>query len=57
MRAPQAGEEIVGADLDGTRPDNPNAGKNPHAVALGKLGGAKGCSAGQFTDFWYTEPK
>ena len=26
---------------DGPRPD-PNEGKNPHAVALGKLGGAKG---------------
>jgi hypothetical protein len=32
---------------DGPRPDPPdrNEGKNPHAVALGKLGGAKGGKA------------
>jgi hypothetical protein len=33
-------EQAIGEPLD-----NPNAGKNPAAVALGKLGGAKGGAA------------
>jgi hypothetical protein len=35
-------EQAIGEHLDGTPLDDPNAGKNPAAVALGKLGGAKG---------------
>jgi len=35
-------EQSIGEKLDGSPLDDPNAGKNPAAVALGKLGGAKG---------------
>lgn len=35
-------EEAVREHLDGTPLENPNAGKNPHAVALGRMGGQKG---------------
>jgi hypothetical protein len=35
-------EKAIGEHLDGTPLENPDAGKNPAAVALGKLGGAKG---------------
>lgn len=35
-------EKIIGEKLNGEPLDDPNAGKNPAAVALGKLGGAKG---------------
>lgn len=35
-------EQAIGEKLDGSPLDNPNAGKNPAAVALGKLGGPKG---------------
>jgi hypothetical protein len=35
-------EQIIGEKLSGEPLDDPNAGKNPAAVALGKLGGAKG---------------
>lgn len=35
-------EQAIGEHLDGTPLEDPNAGKNPAAVALGKLGGAKG---------------
>jgi hypothetical protein len=38
-------EQAVGEKLDGSALDDPNAGKNPAAVALGKLGGAKGGAA------------
>ena len=38
-------EQAIGEKLDGTPLDDPNAGKNPAAVALGKLGGAKGGAA------------
>lgn len=38
-------EKAIGEKLDGTPLDDPNAGKNPAAVALGKLGGAKGGAA------------
>ena len=35
-------EQAIGEKLDGSTLDDPNAGKNPAAVALGRLGGAKG---------------
>lgn len=38
-------EQAIGEKLDGSPLDNPDAGKNPAAVALGKLGGAKGGKA------------
>jgi hypothetical protein len=38
-------EQTIGEHLDGTPLVDPNAGKNPAAVALGKLGGAKGGAA------------
>jgi len=38
-------EQAIGEHLDGTPLEDPNAGKNPAAVALGKLGGAKGGKA------------
>ena len=38
-------EQAIGEKLSGAPLDEPDAGKNPHAVALGKLGGAKGGNA------------
>jgi hypothetical protein len=38
-------EQAIGEKLDGTPLDDPNKGKNPAAVALGRLGGAKGGAA------------
>ena len=38
-------EQAIGEHLDGTPLEDPNAGKNPAAVALGRLGGAKGGKA------------
>lgn len=38
-------EQAIGEKLDGSPLDDPHAGKNPAAVALGKLGGAKGGKA------------
>ena len=35
-------EQAIGEHLDGTPLENPDARKNPHAVALGRLGGQKG---------------
>lgn len=35
-------EQAIGEHMDGTPLEDPNAGKNTAAVALGKLGGAKG---------------
>lgn len=35
-------EQAIGEKLDGSQLPDPDAGKNPAAVALGKLGGAKG---------------
>lgn len=32
-------EQAIGEKLDGSSLDDPNAGKNPATVALGKLGG------------------
>jgi len=38
-------EPAIGEHLDGMPLDGPNVGKNPAAVALGKLGGKKGGAA------------
>jgi hypothetical protein len=38
-------EQAIGERVDGTPLEDPNAGKNPAAVALGRLGGAKGGKA------------
>lgn len=38
-------EQAIGEHMDGTALEDPNEGKNPAAVALGKLGGAKGGKA------------
>lgn len=38
-------EQAIGEQMDGSPLLDPNAGKNPAAVALGKLGGAKGGKA------------
>ncbi len=38
-------EQAIGEKLDGSPLDDPQAEKNPAAVALGKLGGAKGGKA------------
>lgn len=35
-------EQAIGEHLDGTPLENPDEGKNPHAIALGRLGGQKG---------------
>jgi hypothetical protein len=34
-------EQAIGEQMDGTPLEDPNAGKNPTAVAMGKLGGGK----------------
>jgi hypothetical protein len=38
-------DQAIGEKLDGSPLPDPHAGKNPAAVALGKLGGAKGGAA------------
>jgi hypothetical protein len=38
-------EQAIGETMDGRPLPNPDDGKNPAAVALGKLGGAKGGKA------------
>ncbi|HEU0046603.1 MAG TPA: hypothetical protein VFQ43_03220 [Nitrososphaera sp.] len=38
-------EQAIGEKLDGSPLDNPAEGKNPHAVALGRMGGMKGGKA------------
>ncbi len=38
-------EQAIGEKLDGTPLEDEDKGKNPAAVALGKLGGAKGGKA------------
>ncbi len=38
-------EQAIGEQLDGSPLPDKDAGKNPAAVALGKLGGAKGGAA------------
>jgi hypothetical protein len=37
----RAVEQAIGEHLDGTPLEGPHAGKNPAAVALGKLGGGR----------------
>ena len=41
----RAVEQAIGEQWDGSPLPDKNAGKNPAAVALGKLGGAKGGAA------------
>jgi hypothetical protein len=43
--APNIAEQAIGEKLDGSPLDDPHAGKNPAAVALGRLGGQKGGKA------------
>ena len=38
-------EKAIGEHLDGTPLEDPDAGKNPHAVEIGKIGGQKGGKA------------
>lgn len=38
-------EQAIGKHLDGIPLEDPKAGKNPNAVALGRLGGQKGGKA------------
>jgi len=38
-------EQAIGEKLDGSPLEDPNTGKNPHAVALGRIGGMKGGKA------------
>ena len=38
-------EQAIGEQLDGSPLEDPQKGKNPAAVALGKLGGEKGGKA------------
>lgn len=38
-------EQAIGEHMDGTPLEDANAGKNPAAVALGRLGGKKGGKA------------
>lgn len=38
-------EQAIGEKMDGSPLLDPNEGKNPHAVALGRMGGAKGGAA------------
>jgi hypothetical protein len=38
-------EQAIGEKMDGSPLPDPDKGKNPHAVALGRLGGAKGGKA------------
>lgn len=38
-------EHAIGEQMDGTPLDDPISGKNPQAVARGRLGGAKGGKA------------
>jgi hypothetical protein len=38
-------EQAIGEKMDGSPLPDPNAGKNPAAVALGRLGGQKGGKA------------
>lgn len=45
VRARQIVERAIGEHMDGTPLEDPNAGKNPHAVALGRMGGKKGGKA------------
>ena len=50
-------EQAIGEKLSGEPLDDPNAGKNPAAVALGKLGGAKGGAARAAAWCWWKKKK
>lgn len=41
----RAVERAISEHFDGATLEDPNEGKNPHAVALGRLGGQKGGKA------------
>jgi hypothetical protein len=45
IRAREVVEKAIGEHSDGSPLENPDANKNPHAVALGRLGGRKGGKA------------
>ena len=45
MTAFRVVEQAIGEKMDGSPLPDPNEGKNPAAVALGKLGGKKGGKA------------
>src|SRR5579864_5033485 len=45
VKACEVFEQGIGEHLDGTPLENPDEGKNPHAVALGRMGGQKGGKA------------
>ena len=45
VRARQIVEQAIGEQLDGTPLEDLDTQKNPHAVALGRLGGKKGGQA------------
>lgn len=45
MNAFRVVEQAIGEHMDGTALEDPDAGKNKAAVALGKLGGKKGGAA------------
>jgi hypothetical protein len=45
MIARRVVEQAIGEQLDGSPLPDKDAGKNPHAVALGRLGGKKGGKA------------
>jgi hypothetical protein len=45
VNASLAVEQVIGEHANGTPLETLNAGKNPAAVALGKLGGVKGGNA------------
>lgn len=42
VKALRVVEQAIGQKMDGSPLEDPDAGKNPAAVALGRLGGAKG---------------
>ena len=45
MNARRVVEQAIGEHMDGTPLEDPNAGKNPKAIARGRLGGRKGGKA------------
>ena len=45
VNASRVAEKAIGEHMDGTPLEDPNAGKNQAAVALGRLGGKKGGKA------------
>src|ERR1051326_6805613 len=45
VKAREVFEQGIGEHLDGTPLENPDEGKNPHAIAVGRMGGKKGGKA------------